>query len=60
MTTVTKDRDYYRSQEIKDLLDEVKYAINPDWQELAIVLAERLKEAEWEVKEARYNRGDYG
>lgn len=37
-----KDRNYYRSMDIRALQDEVKYSINPDWQELAIVLAERL------------------
>jgi hypothetical protein len=37
-----KDRNDYRSMSTKELQHEVKYPINPDWQELAIVLAERL------------------
>ncbi len=56
---MTRDRDYYRALSTDELLDEVKYAISPRWEELSIVLAERLKDAEWEVKEARYARGDY-
>lgn len=61
MTTVTKDRDYYRALRDEELLLETKESVptHVDWQELAIVLAERLKDAEWEVKEARYNRGEY-
>lgn len=37
-----KDRNDYRSMATKELQHEVKYPTNPDWQELAIVLAERL------------------
>ncbi len=39
---MTKDRDYYRSLETKELREEVHYGINVDWHELAIALAERL------------------
>ena len=54
------DRDYYRALTNDELLIELKEAVpaHVDWHEAAIVLAERLKEAEWEVKEARYDR-DY-
>lgn len=41
-----KDRNYYRSMENNELLQEVKYATNADWQELALVLAERLQQEE--------------
>lgn len=53
------DRDYYRALTNGELLTHIKEAVpaHVDWHEAAIVLAERLKEAEWEVKEARYNRG---
>lgn len=37
-----RDRDHYRGLQTTELLDEVKYALDPDWQELAIVLAERI------------------
>jgi hypothetical protein len=37
-----KDRNDYRSMSTRQLQDEIHYAVNPDWQELAIVLAERL------------------
>jgi len=47
-----KDRTYYRVQSNAELVDEAKY--NPNV-ELCIVLAERLKQAEWDVKEAQYN-----
>ena len=47
--THTKDRDYYRGLETKELQHEVKYAINPDWHELAIALAERLETVRREV-----------
>lgn len=59
--THTKDRDYYRALSTDELLTEAKEAVptHVDWHELATVLAERLKDAEWEVKEARYARGEY-
>lgn len=41
---MTKDRDYYRALTNRELIDETKNAIRPDWQELAIVLAERLED----------------
>jgi hypothetical protein len=44
---MTRDRDYYRALTNKDLVDEAKNAINPDWHELAIVLAERLEKEEF-------------
>lgn len=40
---MTHDRDYYRAQPTAALLDATTYEINPNWQELAIALAERLR-----------------
>lgn len=37
-----KDRNDYRCMGTAELCSETKYAINPNWEELAIVLAERL------------------
>lgn len=44
---MTKDRDYYRGLTNRELIDETKNAIRPDWQELAIVVAERLEKEEF-------------
>ena len=38
----TKDRDYYRCLTNEVLREEVKRGVKVDWQELAIVLEERL------------------
>lgn len=48
-----KDRSYYRLQSNAELVDEAKYSPSV---ELCIVLAERLKDAEWHLKEAEYLR----
>ena len=45
---ITKDRNYYRQFGHNELLDTVKLGVNVNWQELAIVLAERLED---EVKD---------
>jgi hypothetical protein len=37
-----KDRNDYRSMDTRQLQEETRYAVSPDWQELAIALAERL------------------
>lgn len=39
-----KDRNDYRAMRDSELLREMKEELNPDWHELAIVLAERLRE----------------
>ena len=41
-----KDRDYYRCLEVKELLEEVRRGVRVNWQELAIVLAERVEDNE--------------
>lgn len=52
---MTKDRDYYRSMSTADLCEQVSYAINPDWQELAIALAERLAAKNQQLTDYRYD-----
>lgn len=39
------DRSYYRMLPDSELMDLVTYGTDIDWHELAIVLAERLREA---------------
>jgi hypothetical protein len=60
---VTKDRNDYRSMSTYDLCEEVCYAINPNWEELAIALAERLTAKHEIIETYRYNlraeRADY-
>lgn len=50
MSDYPKLRSDYRTMTDRELLDEVKQALNPNWQELAIVLAERWQVAWWESK----------
>jgi len=40
-----KDRNYYRMMPDSELVEESIYGTDTDWKELAIVLAERLREA---------------
>lgn len=46
MSETPKLRSDYRTMTDRELLDEVKLALNPNWQELAIVLAERWEDEE--------------
>jgi len=41
-----KSRDDYRCMTTGQLQEELRYVVSPDWQELAIALAERLKDRE--------------
>lgn len=61
MTSIIKrkTRDDYRALSTTQLLEAVDYDINPDWQELAIALAERLRVKQNEVLDYRYARA-YG
>ena len=53
--THTKDRDYYRCQPDSALHEEVQRGINPNWPELAVVLAERLSDAHYKYDALRYD-----
>lgn len=44
----TKDRNYYRCLTNAELIEAAKRDVNPDWQELALVLSERLDAQERE------------
>lgn len=60
---MTKDRNDYRSMSTADLCEQVRYAINPNWEELAIALAERLAAKQQTIQNYRYalraERADY-
>ena len=57
---VTKDRGDYAALTTTELLEAVKYDINPDWHELALALADRLSLAEREYRSYRCEKcGDY-
>jgi hypothetical protein len=43
-----KDRTYYRSMDLTEILEEVKLGINVNWHEMAIALSEMLED---EVKD---------
>lgn len=49
METVTKDRSDYRSMDTRELLEEAMRGVRVDWHELAVVLTERLYDAERET-----------
>jgi hypothetical protein len=42
MTSIIKDRSYYRTMTHNELREQAKYGIDVDWKELAIALTERL------------------
>lgn len=42
ITAVMKDRDYYRGQTTEALIEEVKRGVRVNWQEVSVVLIERL------------------
>jgi len=42
-----KDRTYYRAMTTRALVEETKYAVGPEWRELATALAERLEDKHW-------------
>jgi hypothetical protein len=60
---MTKDRNDYRSMSTAELCEETRYAVNPDWMELAIALAERLAAKQQTIQNYHYDvraeRSDY-
>lgn len=55
-----KDRGDYAALTTTELLEAVKYDINPNWHELALALADRLSLAEREYRSYRCEKcGDY-
>jgi hypothetical protein len=59
----TKDRNDYRSMDTAALCEETRYARNPNWEELAIALAERLEQKQRRLQDYHYDlraeRNDY-
>lgn len=47
-----KDRDYYRGQTTNALIEEVRCGVQVNWQEISVVLVERLYDARDEFYEA--------
>lgn len=45
-----KDRDHYRALETKELLEEARTGVRVNWQELAIVLCERIYDNNYELR----------
>jgi hypothetical protein len=45
-----KDRNDYRCMSTKQLCEQARYAVNPNWQELAIALTERLEDYHYDVR----------
>lgn len=52
---MTRDRNDYRAMPTTELIEETRYATNPNWQELAIALAERLDEHQLKLDGYRYD-----
>ena len=50
-----KDRNDYRSMDSKQLCEETRYAVSPNWEELAIALAERLQTKQQTIQNYHYD-----
>jgi hypothetical protein len=50
-----KDRNDYRSMSTAELCEETRYAVSPNWEELAIALAERLQTKNQQLTDYRYD-----
>jgi hypothetical protein len=50
-----KDRNDYRAMSTSELIEETKYAIGPQWRELATALAERLEDKQRKLDGYRYD-----
>jgi hypothetical protein len=50
-----KDRSDYRAMSTQELIEEAKYAIGPQWKELAVALAERLEDKQRKLDGYRYD-----
>ena len=58
MTTITRDRSYYRHMTNKELVETARCGVNLDWQELAIVLAERVDDLKRRLDDGHYDAID--
>lgn len=63
MQGTIKDRDYYRALTNRELVDEVKRAVDIAWQEIAVVLAERVEDntmdTDWTCERCSYDNYHY-
>jgi hypothetical protein len=54
-TQLTRDRSYYRHMTNRELVETARCGVSPDWQELAIVLAERVDDLKRRLDDGHYD-----
>jgi hypothetical protein len=54
-TKLTRDRSYYRQMTNKELVEQAETYMHTNWQELAIVLAERVSDLKHRLDNNHYD-----
>jgi anti-sigma28 factor (negative regulator of flagellin synthesis) len=54
-TRLTRDRSYYRQMTNKELVEQAETYMQTNWQELAIVLAERVSDLKHRLDNGHYD-----
>jgi anti-sigma28 factor (negative regulator of flagellin synthesis) len=54
-TKLTRDRNYYRQMTNKELVEQAETYMHTNWQELAIVLAERVTSLKRRLDNGHYD-----
>jgi hypothetical protein len=54
-TKLTRDRSYYRQMTNKELVEQAETYMQTNWQELAIVLAERVSDLKHRLDNNHYD-----
>ncbi len=54
-TRLTRDRSYYRQMTNKELVEQAETYMQTNWQELAIVLAERVSDLKHKLDNNHYD-----
>jgi len=54
-TKLTRDRSYYRQMTNKELVEQAETYMQTNWQELAIVLAERVSDLKHKLDNGHYD-----
>jgi hypothetical protein len=54
-TKLTRDRSYYRQMTNKELVEQAETYMQTNWQELAIVLAERVSDLKHKLDNNHYD-----
>jgi len=54
-TRLTRDRSYYRQMTNKELVEQAETYMQTNWQELAIVLAERVSDLKHKLDNGHYD-----